>query len=215
MAQKNEESARSKNAQRRQSRAQDFAFDPDRDSGVMQAPVVEAYPIDDYYTAKSGISAHVDTSKLPAASSSAKAKSNQKTKSGSSPNKSTKEKERPPPILFEQGRSSSKKWPSGLCEEVVDSFKKSPNEAAGRKFLSKRNWTKGMQDALFKSCSKIPIRFFVGVCVCPRAAVVVPVVADRLSLPLTNKHSNQNPRLSLPFPTLTCLSRRLRQHGYQ
>ena len=87
--------------------------------------------------------------------------SKQQQQRGSVKDNEKKEKMQRPPFMSEVGRTSSTRWPANLCSEVVSSFGRGVNEAAASQFLNKRNWTTGMQKALFHSCKKIPMRFFI------------------------------------------------------
>ena len=121
------ESSRAKNAARRKSgaagRAQDFALDPQRDTGFMQElddetggpdsmpfATAEAVPVGEYYSTSKGIS-NIDSSMA------AKKQQYQQARGGGSnisPNtkkdKSKGSGAKIPPMLFEQGRASSKRW---------------------------------------------------------------------------------------------------------
>lgn len=52
-------------------------------------------------------------------------------------------------------------WPPKLRDEVVNSFDRTLNEAAGHRFLERHKWPLGLRKALIKNCKKIPIRFFI------------------------------------------------------
>lgn len=55
----------------------------------------------------------------------------------------------------------SKEWPLGLRNVVCNSFKREPNEIRGKQFVQRYDFTPGLQHILYKSCQKIPIRFFI------------------------------------------------------
>lgn len=60
-------------------------------------------------------------------------------------------------------RSSEKVsiWPGALKQACVNSFSKGPNLTKAKEFLGSHDWPIGFQEALLKSISKIPMRFFI------------------------------------------------------
>lgn len=57
--------------------------------------------------------------------------------------------------------ASSKSWPSALRSEIVRSFERSYNAESGGQFLKDAQWPEGLAQTVFKSCTKIAIRFFI------------------------------------------------------
>eukprot|EP01031_Cornospumella_fuschlensis_P044471 gene44470-54386_t len=58
----------------------------------------------------------------------------------------------PPPISV---------WPEALRQRVRQKLSKSPNVESGKRFLTKHGWPSGLQEAVLKSCRKIPVRFYI------------------------------------------------------
>ena len=54
-----------------------------------------------------------------------------------------------------------KQWPSALREQLVRTFKRAPDERKAGDFLGMYNWPDGLKSTVFKSCRKIPLRFFI------------------------------------------------------
>ncbi len=54
-----------------------------------------------------------------------------------------------------------KEWPRALRDEIVKSFDRAHNRETGWKFLKESGWPEGLAETVFKSCSKIAIRFFI------------------------------------------------------
>ena len=152
-------------ANSKSSRQQEFAVDPLRDDFAPPVAMVTAIPIEDYYSTSAGISGSTKGGTYAVGGPTSGGSGGGGGGGGGSPKKSGKKdkdsKDKAPPMLFEQGRQSSVKWPKRLCDEVIASFSAPTNETAGSKFLSDSNWTRGMQSAFFASCKKIPIRFFI------------------------------------------------------
>ena len=53
------------------------------------------------------------------------------------------------------------KWPKNLINKVVESMDRKIDKRAGEKYLGNLGWSKGLMNCLFKSCDKIPIRFYI------------------------------------------------------
>lgn len=58
----------------------------------------------------------------------------------------------PPPVNI---------WPEALRQRVRNKLSKQPNIEAGKSFLTKNGWPSGLQEAVIKSCRKIPVRFYI------------------------------------------------------
>jgi hypothetical protein len=52
-------------------------------------------------------------------------------------------------------------WESNLRQRIIESFRRPPNESKAKEYLSKYNWPVGLQEALLKTCQRIPLRFFI------------------------------------------------------
>lgn len=54
-----------------------------------------------------------------------------------------------------------KAWPSALRKRVVEKLRDGfVDSARADKYLAKYNWPRGLRDTVARSCSKIPLRFF-------------------------------------------------------
>jgi len=123
-------------------RQQEFAVDPQRDDFVMATAT--AVPIEEYYSTNAGISGSGSGSGGLAAIGVSKegAYAMDGPDGGGPPKKSKGQGSDPgkgkgtgkdtgtsrPPMLFEQGKQSSVKWPPRLCAEVVASFDEPTDE---------------------------------------------------------------------------------------
>jgi hypothetical protein len=54
-----------------------------------------------------------------------------------------------------------KPWANGLRKKIVDSFKLKTDEPKARQFLQKYRFPEGLVQTVFKSCRKLPLRFFI------------------------------------------------------
>jgi hypothetical protein len=54
-----------------------------------------------------------------------------------------------------------KPWANGLRKKIVDSFKLKTDEHKARQFLQKYRFPEGLVQTVFKSCRKLPLRFFI------------------------------------------------------
>ena len=53
------------------------------------------------------------------------------------------------------------KWPKTLINKVIESMGRDLDRRAGEKYLNNLGWPIGLTNCLFKSCKKIPIRFYI------------------------------------------------------
>lgn len=68
-----------------------------------------------------------------------------------------------------QGSSSSlmspsqgiRQWPPALRDKLIQTFKKPPNKRRGGDYLARYDWPQGLKETIYKSCKKIPLRFFI------------------------------------------------------
>jgi hypothetical protein len=54
-----------------------------------------------------------------------------------------------------------KQWPPALREKLVQTFKRPHDERKASALLSLHEWPEGLKATIFKSCKKIPLRFFI------------------------------------------------------
>jgi hypothetical protein len=54
-----------------------------------------------------------------------------------------------------------KHWPPSLKDQIVSTFKTAADEHKGKSLLDLFAWPNGLQQSVFKSCKKIPLRFFI------------------------------------------------------
>lgn len=54
-----------------------------------------------------------------------------------------------------------KAWPLALRKKIVESLRLNPNSIAADKYLSQFNWPSGLKETVYKSCKKLPLRFFI------------------------------------------------------
>lgn len=54
-----------------------------------------------------------------------------------------------------------KPWPPALRQKIITTFKKPPDRFKAGKFLEQYNWPEGLKSTVYKSCKKIPYRFFI------------------------------------------------------
>ena len=52
-------------------------------------------------------------------------------------------------------------WPGPLRQAVVDALSRPALEREATEFMSKHHWPTGLQQSLIRSCSKLPLRFFI------------------------------------------------------
>ena len=64
------------------------------------------------------------------------------------------------PITPENGEEIIK-WPKKLINKVIESMDRKIDRRAGEKYLGNLGWSKGLMNCLFRSCDKIPIRFYI------------------------------------------------------
>ena len=63
--------------------------------------------------------------------------------------------------LLPQNLPDVKAWPSGLRKKVIESFRLAPDERKARELLTKHRWPEGLMQTVFRSCRKLPLRFFI------------------------------------------------------
>ena len=112
-------------------------------------PVATAVPIDDY-TKEAAVSSGISSKNDAMASKKASNKGKDRTYSSTATSRATslkgskgggksggKKGHNPPLVrqLSENSRQTSMKWPTGLCQEVIDSFSRPVNENAGKHLL--------------------------------------------------------------------------------
>lgn len=54
-----------------------------------------------------------------------------------------------------------KQWPPVLREKLVQTFKKPHDERRAGELLRTYDWPEGLKSTVYKSCKKIPLRFFI------------------------------------------------------
>lgn len=60
-----------------------------------------------------------------------------------------------------ESREYSSKWDENLKTSILTAFKRNIETSSAETFLTDNLWPKGLQLSCFKTCKKIPIRFFV------------------------------------------------------
>lgn len=54
-----------------------------------------------------------------------------------------------------------KHWPPALRDKLIHTFKKPPNQRRGGDYLTRYEWPEGLKSTIYRSCKKIPMRFFI------------------------------------------------------
>jgi hypothetical protein len=54
-----------------------------------------------------------------------------------------------------------KQWPPALREKLVQTFKRPHDERKAGALLDLHDWPDGLKATIYKSCKKIPLRFFI------------------------------------------------------
>ena len=81
-----------------------------------------------------------------------------------SPDISSKSNNEPGEIKRNPSYKSNDKvsvWPSALRQACINNFTNGPNLSRAQEYLAAHNWPGGIQKALLKTLSKIPMRFFI------------------------------------------------------
>lgn len=75
-----------------------------------------------------------------------------------------------------------KHWPPALRQKIIQTFKRPCDERAAGQYLAQHHWPDGLKNTIYKSCKKIPLRFFIvddsGILFCQRRQMHDSCVAD-------------------------------------
>ena len=148
----NDDSLRSRNARRIDSFSGPSSSSSTAGGGLEDIPFATAVTVDEYENSASfGRNAKMGGKGKGGSSASSSAGTLATAPSATTDNS---------PLETPSGKQA-KDWPAGLIDAVVKTFNRPPDEVEGRRLLSSHGWPSGLQETFFRSCRKIPIRFFI------------------------------------------------------